>query len=177
MKKIAIYVRVSTQDQDTGMQKAEIYGYLGGSLTVAGEEGPFGGRPIEVYEDKASGTTSKRIELMRLIQDVAAGQISQVICWKLDRVFRSLKDLVDVLHFLQENNVEFIAVKDGIDLTTATGRLTMHVLGAVAEFEAALLKERVTAGVRAAIKERGGQWGRPKGKKNAKRIEPIIAAD
>lgn len=150
---IAIYLRVSTNDkgQDTAMQHREIQSFLKAKNVTE----------FKVYEDKGfSGTKANRPALNELLKDCKAGKISEVVCWKLDRLFRSLKHLMDTLAEFENREVKFVALKDGIDLSTATGRLMMHIIGAFAEFEAAVIKERVIAGIENA-KAKGVRLGRP----------------
>ena len=145
-----IYLRVSTLDQSTEMQRADLVDYA-----------TRRGFNIEIYEDHATGTTADRPELSRLLHDCRTRKIDIVLVWKLDRFFRSLKDLVNTLTLLTEVGVSFISLKDNIDLTTSSGRLLMHMLGAFAEFEASLIRERVKAGLRRAIAN-GRPVGRPR---------------
>jgi len=147
----AIYLRVSTQDQSTDSQRAEI------DLFIKAK----GYTNFRVYEDKATGTNNNRPMLKKLLQDCHAGQVSIVICYKLDRFFRSLKDLINTLQQLDELKIAFISLRDNVDLSTPSGRLMMHMIGAFAEFEASLIQERVKSGLKAA-KQRGVVLGRPK---------------
>ena len=96
-----------------------------------------------------------------MLKLIRQGKFNTVICWKLDRLFRSLKDIVTILHEFEELNVEFISIKDQLDLTTAAGRMLTHVISAFAEFEASLIRERVKAGIENA-RESGVTLGRPK---------------
>jgi len=150
-KRIALYVRVSTSDQSTELQLREL-----NQFTQA-----RGWTTIKVYEDKATGTNGNRPLLKQLLSDARQRKIDVVVIWKLDRLFRSLKDLISTLQEFTELGVDFISLKDNIDLTTSSGRLMMHMLGAFAEFEASLIKERVRAGLRNA-KAKGKRLGRPK---------------
>ncbi len=151
-KRIAIYVRTSTIDQNTELQKRELQDYL--KL-----------RPnwilVKIYEDQATGTNDKRPQLRK---------IDLVLCWKLDRFFRSLKMLINTFQELDEIGVTFISLKDQIDLTTSSGRLMFHMIGAFGEFEAALIKERVNAGI-ANAKAKGKIFGRPKTRDDEKILE------
>lgn len=158
--KIAMYVRVSTfkpdekhKAQDTGMQIRELTNYL-----------KFEGlTDFEVYEDKGhSGTKSSRPALNRLMADCRAGKIQMVLCWKLDRLFRSLRHLVNTLEEFAALKVEFVALKDSIDLSTHTGRFMMQILGAVAEFDAAVIRERTNAGLAHAVASGKRLGRRPK---------------
>lgn len=149
--KIAIYVRVSTTDQSTELQLKDLLKY------VEAREWEI----YEIYEDKASGTNDRRTNLKKLLNDASKRKFDVVLCWKLDRFFRSLKDLINTLQYLTDSGIQFISYKDNIDLTTATGRLMTQILGAFGEFEASLIKERVMAGLKNA-KSKGVVLGRPK---------------
>lgn len=149
--KVAVYCRVSTQEQSTDLQREEIQRY------VTAREWAV----TAFYEDKATGTNANRPELKKLLNDARQRKFEIVICWKLDRLFRSLKDLVVTLQEFNDLGIEFISLKDNIDLTTASGRLLMQIIGAMAEFEVCLVKERVKAGLKAA-KSKGRVLGRPR---------------
>ena len=150
-KRVGVYLRVSTQDQSTELQRKEILQYVESR----------GWTTSKVYEDKATGTNANRPMLKALLRDARERKIDVLITWKLDRFFRSLKDLVTTLQELTELRVDFISLKDQIDLSTSSGRLMMHMLGAFAEFEASLIRERVRAGLRNA-RSKGKVFGRPK---------------
>ncbi|MEI6079719.1 MAG: recombinase family protein [bacterium] len=151
-KKVALYLRVSTLSQSTELQSKDLLKYIEQrGWSVAG-----------IYEDKASGVSEdKRPQFKKLLEDARLGKFDIVVCHRLDRLSRSLKDLVNTLQFLAEHNVEFVSFKDNIDLTTATGRLMMNIIASMAEFEASLIKERVRAGLILA-KQKGKILGRPK---------------
>ena len=115
---------------------------------------------VKIFEDKASGTaTKKRPQLAEMMKLANQRQIDVVAVWKMDRLARSLKDLVTMMSQLQEVGVEFVSLKDSIDLTTANGRLMAQLLGAFAEFEASMIRERVRAGIKNARMKRP-HWGR-----------------
>lgn len=136
--RVGIYVRVSTQDQSCELQKNELTRYVESR----------GWETHKIYEDHGhTGTNGNRPMLKALLKDARERNFDVLICWKLDRLFRSLKDLIGTLHELTELKVDFISLKDNIDLTTSSGRLMMHLLGAFAEFEASLIRERVRAGI------------------------------
>lgn len=147
----AVYLRVSTQDQSTDAQRQEINSFIQAKRY----------KNIRIYEDKATGTNNNRPMLRKLLQDCNSRQVGIVICYKLDRFFRSLKDLINTLQQLDELKIAFIALKDNVDLSTPSGRLMMHMIGAFAEFEASLIQERVKSGLKAA-KARGIVLGRPR---------------
>lgn len=149
-KKVAVYLRVSTQDQRTDMQRDELLQFVESR----------GWNVFQVYSDKATGTNGNRTELKQLMQDARLRKFDVVCVWKLDRFFRSLKDLLVTISEFQALGIEFIALRDQIDLTTPVGRLTLQVLGCLGEFEASLIKSRVVAGL-AQAKKRGVKLGRP----------------
>lgn len=157
MKQVAVYLRVSTEGpkdgktQSTDMQRLEIELYLKSK----------GVTQFVVYEDVGiSGTKKDRPALKKMMNDCRQGKISMVVCYKLDRLFRSLKDLMDTVLELTSLNVEFVSVKDSIDMSCASGRLLFQILGSFAEFEAAVIKERVMSGI-ANAKSKGVKLGRP----------------
>jgi DNA invertase Pin-like site-specific DNA recombinase len=125
----------------------------------------------EVYEDQRTGTNDKRPGLQRLLSDLRQRKLDVVLCWKLDRVFRSFTDLVNTLQLMGELGVDFVSLKDpGVDMTTSSGRLLTHILSAFAEFEASIIRQRVQAGVQAKIR-RTGRWGRGKARDDQKIAE------
>lgn len=150
VQRVGVYVRVSTQDQSCELQSRELTEYARAR----------GWEVVQVYEDKATGTNANRPLLKALIEDSRQRRIDVVLVWKLDRFARSLKDLVVMLQELGDLGVAFVSLRDNIDLSTATGRLMMHLLGAFAEFEASLIRERVRAGIRNA-QAKGKRLGRP----------------
>jgi DNA invertase Pin-like site-specific DNA recombinase len=156
-KRVAVYVRVSTQDQSTEIQRNEIAAYLQAR----------GWQKLSVYEDKKTGTTADRTKLKELLNAARMREFDILVIWKLDRLARSLKDLVTILNELSELGIEFISLKDNIDMTTSSGRLMMHLIGAFAEFEAALIRERVRAGV-ANSRAKGTPWGRKRTRDDTK---------
>ena len=150
--KVAIYLRVSTSDQSTELQRSELLTYC----TARGFN------DVEIYEDIGkTGTNDNRPALKKLIADAKQRKFDIVICWKIDRLFRSLKHLILTLQEFDDLGIKFISLKDQIDLTTSSGRLLMQIIGAMGEFEAALIKERVKAGLNNA-KAKGKKLGRPK---------------
>lgn len=149
--RIAVYLRVSTQEQSVELQRSELLKYCDArNWTIT-----------NIYEEKISGTNANRPQLKQLMEAARQRQFDVVLVWKLDRFFRSLKDLVGTLHELAELGVEFVSLKDMIDMTTASGKLLTHLLGAFGEFEASLIRERVKAGLEHA-KRKGTKLGRPR---------------
>ena len=129
------YARVSTQDQDTQTQVS--------SLKSAGCE--------SVFKETASGGRWDRPELHRLLGQLRVGDV--VVVWKLDRLSRSLKDLLMILERIDSSGAAFVSVTESIDTSTAAGRMMMQIVGSFAEFERAMLRERTKSGLDAARKE------------------------
>jgi DNA invertase Pin-like site-specific DNA recombinase len=135
------YCRVSTEDQNPDLQLA--------ALKRAGCD--------RIFTDKASGATAKRKELMRCLNALTSGDM--LIVWKLDRLGRSLRDLITLLDDLKGRDVAFQSLTESIDTTTATGRAMWQMVGVLAELERSLIHERTKAGRVAAI-ARGVKMGR-----------------
>lgn len=148
--RVAIYLRVSTQDQSCELQRSEALRFI--QLK--------GYKLYKIYEDTASGTNGKRPQFSDLMRDSHQKKFDVIICWKLDRFFRSMKDLVNVLNDLSERNIAFVSIKESIDMGTPAGRLLTHLLAAFAEFEADIIRERVIAGLNNA-RLKGKRLGRP----------------
>lgn len=137
---VALYARVSTLDkgQDPEMQLRELraHAHMQG-WTVFSE-----------YVDRGiSGSKDSRPQLNRMMADAQAQQFDAVLCWKLDRFSRSLKHLINSLETLAVSAVSFVSLRDNLDLTTAAGRLMFQMIGAFAEFEREITRERVRAGL------------------------------
>ena len=138
------YARVSTAEQSLEMQTD--------ALARAGVLAD------DMHVEKVSAAASKRPRLEEAIASLRPGDT--FVVWKLDRLARSLQDLLRRLEQISTAGAEFKSVTDAIDTTTATGRLVMHLLGSIAEFERDLIRERTKAGMRAAS-ERGMRPGQP----------------
>jgi DNA invertase Pin-like site-specific DNA recombinase len=108
-----------------------------------------------------SGAKDVRPALSKLIAAAHAREVDIVLCWKIDRLGRSLKHLVTTVADLQEYGCAFCSLKDDIDLSTPAGKLMFHVISAMAEFERSLIVGRVNAGI-ASAKARGVKFGRPR---------------
>jgi DNA invertase Pin-like site-specific DNA recombinase len=114
------------------------------------------------YVDRGvSGTKESRPALVQLLRDAKRRRLDVVVCWRLDRLGRNLKHLITLLDELQALGVGFVSLAEGIDATTPAGKLQMHILGAIAEFERGRIVERVKAGL-ARAKAAGKQLGRPR---------------
>jgi DNA invertase Pin-like site-specific DNA recombinase len=136
------YARVSTTDQDASLQVD--------ALKAAG--------CYRVFVDTISGALQTRPELDKLLDQIRPGDT--LVVWRLDRLGRSIRHLIDQLHSLEEKKVGFRSLQETIDTTSSGGRLIFHVFAALAEFERDLIKERTHAGLTAA-RARGRTGGRP----------------
>ena len=137
------YARVSTIDQNPNLQTD--------ALKLAGCQ--------KMFIDKISGTTAQRPELDKLKEQLREGDT--LIVWRLDRLGRSLKDLIDWMNYLETEKVSLKSLQENIDTATSTGKLVFHIFGALAEFERNLIVERTNAGLQAA-RARGIKGGRKK---------------
>jgi len=148
----ALYARVSTLNgQHPEMQLAELREYASRrGWEIMGE----------YVDEGVSGSKESRPELNRLMADAHRRQFDIVLVWKIDRFGRSLKHLVNALADLDSYGVTFASLKDNLDLSTPSGRLMFQIIGAMAEFERALIQERVKAGLHNA-RRNGKQLGRP----------------
>ncbi|VVB63105.1 Uncharacterised protein [uncultured archaeon] len=150
-KRLALYARVSTDDQRADLQLDALRQYAQArGLEVARE-----------YVDHESGAKESRPALNEMLADARRGRISAVAVWKIDRLGRSVAHLLTVLTELQSLGVAFVSLQEAIDTGTPAGRMVFTFLGAVAEFERAIIAERVKAGMQAA-KNRGRHCGRPR---------------
>ncbi|MCP3877275.1 MAG: recombinase family protein [Sulfitobacter sp.] len=136
------YARVSTLEQDEALQ-----------IDALNEAGCS-----KLFVDHASGSLDERSELARLLDYARDGDT--VVVWRLDRLGRSLRHLIDTMEQFAEQGVGFRSLTEAVDTTTPTGRLVFHVFGALAEFERDLIRERTQAGL-AAARARGRVGGRP----------------
>jgi DNA invertase Pin-like site-specific DNA recombinase len=147
----AIYARVSTFDQEPENQLAEVRRYVAAR-----------GWTAEEYVDRGiSGAKDRRPALDRLLIDARRRRFDVVVVWRLDRLGRNLRHLITLLEELQALGIAFVSLNEGIDATTPAGKLQMHILGAIAEFERARIAERVKAGLQRA-RAQGKRLGRPR---------------
>ncbi len=148
------YARVSTLEQNLDLQKD--------ALAKAGCE--------QTFEDKESGAKTERPGLARALEALRPGDT--LVVWKLDRLGRSLKHLVETVQNLNEKGIGFKSLQESIDTTTSGGKLVFHVFATLAEFERDIIRERTQAGL-AAARARGRQGGRPPGRDERKRTAAI----
>lgn len=137
------YARVSTTDQTLNLQQD--------ALSQAGCE--------RLFTDTMSGAKAERPGLAQALEFMREGDV--LVVWKLDRLGRSLKNLIEVVSKLSEAGIGFRSLTESIDTTTSSGKLIFHIFGALAEFERDLIRERTAAGLVAA-RARGRQGGRPR---------------
>jgi DNA invertase Pin-like site-specific DNA recombinase len=137
------YARISTHDQTLSLQKD--------ALEKAGCE--------KIFTDTVSGTKAERKGLTEALSHLREGDT--LVVWRLDRLGRSLRHLIDTITKLADRGVGFKSLTENIDTTTSGGKLVFHIFGALAEFEREIIRERTTAGLDAA-RSRGKVGGRPK---------------
>jgi DNA invertase Pin-like site-specific DNA recombinase len=149
--KAAIYARVSTLDQEPENQLQELRRYIEARSWTA----------VEYVDRGVSGAKDRRPALDQLVADAKRRRFDVLVCWRLDRLGRSLKHLITLLDDLQALGIAFVSLAEGIDATTPAGKLQMHILAAIAEFERARIVERVRAGL-ARRAAQGKPLGRPR---------------
>jgi DNA invertase Pin-like site-specific DNA recombinase len=148
------YGRVSTLDQNLDLQRD--------AFKQAGCK--------KVYEEKASGASSERVELSKALEALREGDT--LVVRKLDRLGRSLPQLVQTVRALEERGVGFRSLRENLDTTSLSGKLVFHIFAALAEFERDIIRERTQVGL-AAARARGRTEGRPKGRDKAKQDAAI----
>ena len=146
----AIYARVSTTDQHAQNQVHDLRTYAAGRGWIVANE---------FVDEGISGYHDRRPALDRLMADARRGRIDLIAVWSLDRFGRSLAHVVTTVQELHERGVAFVSLREGLDLSTAAGRLQLHILSALGEFERARLIERTKAGLARARRE-GTRLGR-----------------
>lgn len=151
MKRVIIYARVSTKEQNVDMQLSDLKSYA--ELRKL--------RVVEVYIDYASGAKSDRVNYQKLFNDVRKRKTDVVLVWKFDRFARSTKELINALEEFNSLGVDFISYKENVDTSTPAGKILFTMISAFAEFERSIIRERVIAGMEKA-KARGARIGRPK---------------
>ncbi len=168
MSRVALYARVSTANghQDPEMQLRELREFVERrGWQITGE-----------YVDRGvSGSKDRRPALDQMMAAAQGRKFDVLLVWKLDRFARSLKHLVNALAEFEALGIAFVSLRDNLDLTTPAGRLMFQIIGAMAEFERALIQERVKAGLRNA-KAKGVRLGRPRVFVSESRIEALRAS-
>ncbi len=154
MKRVAIYVRVSTEDQSLEHQRA-----------VLVEKCKRENWAYDVYEEKASGAKTSRTVLDIMMQKIRNREYDIVLVLKIDRLGRSLKHLIQLVEEFRNRKVQFICISPEVDTESAQGRFFLQIMGAVAEMEREMIRERTIAKLRY-LQSQGVKLGRPKGSKD-----------
>jgi DNA invertase Pin-like site-specific DNA recombinase len=150
-QRAAVYLRVSTTDQTTENQAREVRAYVEARGWTA----------VEYVDEAVSGAKERRPALDRLVNDARRRRFDVVVCWRLDRLGRNLRHLVTLLDELAGLEIGFVSLGEAVDTSTPAGRLQLHVLAALAEFERGRISERVRAGL-ARVRAQGKRLGRPR---------------
>ena len=160
-KRVALYARVSTDKQTCENQLKELRSIADRMQYIIVDE---------FIDEGISGATSSRPSLDALMKSATQRRFDMVMCWSIDRLGRSLQNLIEILNELQSLKVDLFFMQQGMDTSTSAGRMMFSIFGALAEFERNLIRERVIAGQQRAISQ-GVKMGRPSkmndGMKNA----------
>jgi len=159
----ALYARVSTTDQTCENQLQELRRYCEARKWPVHRE---------YIDEGVSGSKDRRPALDQLVKDATRRRFDVLVVWRLDRLGRNLKHLIVLIDELTALGIAFVSLSEGIDATTPAGRLQLHVLAAIAEFERARIQERVRAGL-ARARSQGVRLGRPKAIVPAERLAPV----
>ena len=146
-KHVALYLRVSSRNQDTRSQEPDLKRW-----------GAAQDQPVKWYQDKFTGKTMDRPGWRKLEADLRAGKVSKVVVWRLDRLGRTARGLTALFDDLQSRQIGLVSLREGLDLATPAGRLMAHVLASVAQYENEVRGERVRAG-QAVARANGKRWG------------------
>ena len=146
-KHTAIYVRVSSKQQDHASQMPDLERW------VAAHDGP-----VQWHKDKFTGRSMDRPGMDKLLTDLRAGLVERIVCWRLDRLGRTTRGLCQLFDELGERKVDLVSLKDGFSLASPAGRLHARILASVAEYESEVRGERVAAG-QAVARRKGKKWG------------------
>jgi putative DNA-invertase from lambdoid prophage Rac len=160
--KAAIYARVSTLDQEPEHQLQELRRYVEARNWTA----------VEYVDRGVSGAKNRRPAFDRLLADAKRRRFDVLVCWRLDRLGRNLRHLVTLIDELTAFGIGFASLGEGIDTQTPSGRLQLHILAALAEFERERIRERVLAGLQRA-RTQGKRLGRPKGAPPVERLQRV----
>ena len=155
-KYIAVYLRVSSRNQDTRSQEPDLKRWANAQ-----------GQPVKWYKDQFTGKTMDRPGWQKLEAAIRAGQVEAVVVWRLDRLGRTARGLTALFDELQSRHIGLVSLKEGLDLSTPAGRLMAHVLASVAQYETEIRGERVRAG-QAVARANGKRWG---GSRSGRRVK------
>jgi DNA invertase Pin-like site-specific DNA recombinase len=158
---VAVYVRVSSNQQETKSQELDLKSWAARQEEQA--------ESVEFYRDKATGTNFNRDGWRKLEADLAAGKVNRLTVWRLDRLGRTAGETIRLLDDLEAKGIGFLSLRDGFDPSTPAGRLQRNILASVAQFETEIRRERQMAGIAAARAANNGKcgWG---GRKAGTRI-------
>jgi DNA invertase Pin-like site-specific DNA recombinase len=163
--RVGRYLRVSRHDQDTRLQADETAAFIKNR----------GWKLADTYRDHGiSGAKDRRPELDRLLADARKRKWDALVVYKADRLFRSLRHMVLTLDELAALGIAFVSTTEPFDTSTPSGKLLLHIVSAMAEFERSLLIERVKSGV-AAARRRGARLGRPPARLDMDRLRELRA--
>ena len=157
--KVALYVRVSTTEQNPELQLTELREYCQRRGLEVAEE----------YQDKMSGAKDSRPALNRLMKDAGRRNFDAVVVWRFDRFARSVSHLLRALEQFNALGIQFISLTETVDTSTPMGKMVFTVLGSVAELERNLIRERVIAGMKVA-QRKGKHCGRPRREVDADKV-------
>lgn len=158
MNKVAIYVRNSTNEEKQNPET---------QIRPLKEKCEKENWEYIIFQEFASGSKESRPELDKMLKRMRNREFDSVLVWKLDRLGRSLKHLLQLIEEFKNKKVAFISLTEGFDTSTPQGEFFFSIAGAFAQFERALIQERINAGLKRA-KEEGKKLGRPKGSKDKK---------
>ena len=148
-KAVAIYLRVSTTGQDVKSQEPDLRAWL----RAHGR-----GRSVLWYRDRFTGTTLERPGMRKLEEDIRSRKVETLVVWRLDRLGRTAGQTITFLDGLGDAGVRFVSLRDGVDTSTATGRLMRTIIAGFAEYEREVISERIRAGIGRA-RAKGKRWG------------------
>lgn len=157
----ACYLRVSREDQRSALQADEV-------RELVQRRG--WSNALEFVDDGVSGATDRRAAFREMMEAARRRRFDVLVVWKGDRLFRSLRELLNTLEELNALGIGYVSCTEQFDTTTPTGRLMMQIVGAFAEFEREILRQRTRAGI-AAARRRGARLGRPR-----RHVDPQLVA-
>src|ERR1039458_535533 len=137
MRRVIIYARVSTKEQNVDMQLIDLRGYAQARKLLV----------VKEYIDYASGSRNDRENYLKLFNDVRKQKTDTVLVWKFDRFARSTKELINALEEFKALGIDFISYKENIDTSSPAGKILFTMISAFAEFEREIIRERVRAGI------------------------------
>ena len=158
MKRVGVYARVSCTDQNVETQLVALREYCQ----------RMGYKATEFIDSGFSGKNDKRPAFEKMLSDMRSGKLETIVCYKLDRIGRSLKHLLNLFEEFENRKIGFISLSQNIDTTTPEGRMFLKMLMVLAEYEREIIVCRTHEGLNRARKE-GKVFGRPKGKRDGKR--------